>query len=196
MSGAQGTERDTTGGYLAGSVLALFIDHHLKIGGYLAQVAEAEGRERELAFESLRELLAAHEAAEDVVLRPVTEKIAPLGVSSARTAEEERLATLIGELEGFDGRSKEFSEAFSRFEELLGAHLGFEEVEEFPIVLEELSPAEQELMGDWIRRAFEADPTGPRPGTAGSVTAPLTVEPYTTLLERACACMERTRPEL
>jgi hemerythrin superfamily protein len=71
-----------------GDVIRLLLNQHAQIRDLFDEVESSHGEQRHDAFEELRGLLAVHETAEEMVLRPVTEDIAADGVAAARNSEE------------------------------------------------------------------------------------------------------------
>ena len=72
-----------------GSAITVLHAQHDRIRELLAEVRGAEGEHederRRQAFETLRELLAAHETAEEIVLRPVSVQVMNRDATAART---------------------------------------------------------------------------------------------------------------
>lgn len=54
--------------------LRLLLDQHARIRRLLTEVESAQGDARRASFDELRELLARHETAEEMVLRPLTRR--------------------------------------------------------------------------------------------------------------------------
>jgi hypothetical protein len=158
----------------ADNVVGVLYLQHARIRDQFDVVAGSAGPGREAAFDLLRELLAAHEAAENVVLRAFTEKLLPPELVRARGAEEEAAARELAELERLDAQGPEFAARLRLLEEAFALHAVHEETEEFPAVLAELSEREQRDLGRWVLRAGAGGPTGrPAPG------------PYAALYDRA-----------
>jgi len=59
------------------NIVAVLYRQHARIRDQFDAAAHSSGGQRGGAFDELRELLATHEAAEDVVLRAVTDKLLP-----------------------------------------------------------------------------------------------------------------------
>ncbi|HEX4791973.1 MAG TPA: hemerythrin domain-containing protein [Actinospica sp.] len=147
------------------NVVAVLYLQHARIRDQFDVVTGSAGPGREAAFDLLRELLAAHEAAESVALRAFTEKLLPPELTRARSVEEEAAARELAELERLDAQSPEFAARLRLLEEAFALHAVHEETEEFPAVLAELSEREQRDLGRWVLRASAGGPTGrPSPG--------------------------------
>jgi hypothetical protein len=178
-------EREAAAALPAGSVLAVLYDQHARIRELFQLVQSADGPARQTAFDHLRELLAVHEAGEEMIVRPVTRKIAGQQVADARNREESQAAHELAELEKLDVADAEFARRLARFEQAVSEHALHEEAEEFPRILAEVSPQEQQKLGRQLLAAEKAAPTHPHPVAAGSTTAQYAVGPFAALLDKA-----------
>ncbi len=88
-------EREAAAALPTGSVLAVLYDQHARIRELFELVKTADGPARQTAFDRLRELLAVHEAGEEMVVRPVTKKIGNGNVADARNEEESEAAHVL-----------------------------------------------------------------------------------------------------
>jgi hypothetical protein len=140
------------------SVLTVLHAQHDRIRELLAEVRGADGEHRQQAFESLRELLAAHETAEEIVLRPVSVKVMNRDVSAARNHEEREIVRLLADLDAIEATGADFDELFVPFERAVVEHLSMEEAEEFPIIQEQVDPHESAAMARWVERAIALGP--------------------------------------
>ena len=179
-----------------GSIFAILREQHLRLGDLLSEVADTSGVARQQAFDALRELLAGHEAAEEVVLRPVTRRLAYPDIGIARDGEERRIAAMLAALEKLDVDSASFTDTFATMVEAIIVHTRFEEAEEFPAVQARLTVAEQRQLGTWTQRALALAPTHPHPFVAGSPVAQWTVGPFTALMDRARDGFSRAKEAL
>jgi predicted Zn-ribbon and HTH transcriptional regulator len=73
-----------------GDVITILLEQHWRIRELFTHVKRAEGRRKQQAFDELRILLAVHEAAEEMVLRPVSCQDAGAAVADARTRRKGR----------------------------------------------------------------------------------------------------------
>lgn len=179
-------EREAAAALPRGSILAVLYDQHARIRDLFELVrSSAEPRAKQAAFDRLRELLAVHEAGEEMVVRPVTTKIVGPEVADERNEEESEAAHVLANLEKMDVSDPDFDRAFAQFEQSVSDHAQREEVEEFPYLLAEVSSADQLTMGDRLLQAEKAAPTHPHPGAAGSTTAQYLVGPFAALLDVA-----------
>lgn len=178
-----------------GTALAILHAQHGELRDLLRQVDAASGVDRQGRFDALRELLAVHETAEELVLRSPESTSASRAVTAARNGEERQLAELLADLERLDVDSAEFAGGFAKFAEALTAHVWLEEAEEFPALQARWSEERQEWLGSWLRRAFELGSTHAHPLVAGSPVAQRTVGPFAALLDRARDSFAETRDE-
>jgi hemerythrin superfamily protein len=168
-----------------GDVIAILLEQHRRIRELFTHVKRAEGRRRQQAFDELRVLLAAHETAEEMVLRPVSCQDAGAAVASARNQEEREATRMLTALEAVDVSSAEFGRTFTEFEQAVLDHAEREEQEEFPPVRARESQATLAGMGAVLRAAEKTAPTHPHPSTAGSPIAQWTVGPWASVIDRA-----------
>ncbi|MFG1808056.1 hemerythrin domain-containing protein [Streptomyces sp. NPDC049040] len=168
-----------------GDVVAILLRQHARIRELFAEVAAATGQDRQRAFDELRGLLAVHEAAEELILRPVAEKTAGEGEARARNAEEKEANRVLKTLEGMDVSSPGFDEALARFEQAVGDHADHEEREEFPAIVAQCSEEQRHSMGKRLRRAEHLAPTHAHPTAAGSRAALVMTGPFTAMMDRA-----------
>lgn len=193
MAAQTGASGQTGSSGAEGSVLVVLLAQHARIRDLMAAVRAATGRERVAAFDALRRLLAAHETAEEIVLRPVSVQIMDRDDAAARNHEERRLIGLLAELEKLDPLGGEFAELFTRFEKCVVEHLALEEFCEFPMVGTEVGAREQVTMGHWIQRALVLGPTHAHPVPAGHPNAQRATVTFTALADHARDRLERAR---
>ncbi len=168
-----------------GTVVSVLLEQHAKIRDLFAQTAESRGPARAAAFDELRELLAVHEAGEEIVVRPVTKELMDGKVADNRNAEEKAAAGVLAQLEHLDVDSPEFTEKLTVFEQNVSAHALREESEEFPFLLTDVAQDKQLAMGTRLLRVQRAAPTHPHPATAGSPKAQVLVGPFAAMFDRA-----------
>ena len=169
----------------AGSVVSLLLEQHGRIRDLFAQTTAAHGEARLRSFDELRELLAVHEAGEEIVLRPVSKQADEGAVADARNAEEKDAASALAELEKLEVESAEFGAKFARLERAVSDHAQAEERDEFPFILATVEPELQLKMGTRVLRAQRTAPTHAHPTAAGSPAAQKVVGPFAALLDRA-----------
>jgi hemerythrin superfamily protein len=176
-----------------GDVIRFLLNQHAQIRDLFDEVQASHGDERRHAFEELRALLAMHETAEEMVLRPVTEKIAASGVAEARNAEEQEANEVLKKLEDVDLESPDFDRQFAELKEAVDAHAESEEHEEFPAVLEACDLDQRRSMGRRMEAVEKVAPTRPHPSTAGSPAKQWTVGPFASLIDRAKDAISKVR---
>jgi iron-sulfur cluster repair protein YtfE (RIC family) len=168
-----------------GSVIAVLLAQHARIRELFAAVQTAPRHLRQESFDELRELLAVHEAGEEVVLRPVSRRGAGKRIAETRNQEESEAAQVLADLEEMDVASEQFAAKLNDLAKAVSEHAEREETEEFPAV--QSAGTEQELvaMGEKLLKAERSAPTHPHPTVAGSSVAQRLVGPFGAMLDRA-----------
>ena len=167
-----------------GDVIRILLEQHARIRELFSDVKSAEGEHKEQAFDELRALLAVHETAEEMVVRPVSKSVAGASVADSRNEEEEEANKVLKELESLDCSSAEFDKLLADFEKSVDEHAEKEESEEFPAILAECDEAKRASMGKQVKAAESVAPTHPHPSTAGSPGAQWAVGPFASLVDR------------
>jgi hemerythrin superfamily protein len=167
-----------------GDVIRVLLEQHSRIRDLFSEVLSMEGEHKKHAFDDLRALLAVHETAEEMVLRPVTKETAGQAVVDARNQEEAEANKVLAELEKLDVGSPDFDEKLKTFEKAVDDHAEAEEHEEFPTVLDSCDEDRRKTMGTHLRAAEGIAPTHPHPSTAGSTVAQYAVGPIASLIDR------------
>jgi hypothetical protein len=168
-----------------GDVVRILLEQHARIRELFADVQSAQGEHRQHAFDELRALLAVHETAEEMVLRPVSRDVAGQAVAQARNHEEEEATKVLYELEKLDVASAEFASLLTQLEQAVTDHAEHEEREEFPLVVAECDEDKRRSMGTKVRAAEKVAPTHPHPSAAGSTVAQYALGPLASLLDRS-----------
>lgn len=168
-----------------GSVISVLLEQHAKIRDLFAQTASAQGKPRQKAFDELRELLAVHEAGEEIIVRPISKQAEHGAIAGARNREEKQAASALAELEKLDVGSAEFAAKLAALEQEVSHHADKEESDEFPFILSTVDPEKQVSMGTHLLDVQKAAPTHPHPGAAGSPAAQKAAGPFAGLLDRA-----------
>ncbi|MGO4422053.1 hemerythrin domain-containing protein, partial [Streptomyces sp. MCAF7] len=88
MSDAK-TERRLAAQIPEGDVVGILLEQHARIRDLFADVKGAEGDHKQQAFDELRALLAVHETAEEMIVRPVARETAGKQEADARNHEEQ-----------------------------------------------------------------------------------------------------------
>jgi hypothetical protein len=168
-----------------GDMIAILLEQHQRIRELFAHVKGAEGERKQRAFDELRALLAVHETAEEMVMRPISSKDAGTEVTNARNEEEREAARDLTVLEMMDVSSAEFDRKFADFEQAVLDHASREEQDEFPLVRAREDQDTLLALGRTLRAAERIAPTHPHPSTAGSPAAQWAVGPFASLVDRS-----------
>lgn len=166
-------------------IVGILLTQHARIRDLFGEVHSARGDEKKEKFDELRGLLAVHETAEEMILRPVTKKEAGESQAEARNREEKEANKVLTELEKMDLSSPEFEAKLTELERAVAEHADHEEQEEFPAVRRGCSPEQLQTMGKRLLTAEKAAPTHPHPTAAGSPAAQWTAGPFASLVDRA-----------
>lgn len=173
-------------------VVAFLKDQHNLIKDLFEEVLHAsQDKARERAFVDLRQLLAVHETAEEMVVHPRARGEIGDGkqgsadqIVDARLEEEHEAKKKLSALEDMDIGSKEFLEELKVFRDMVVAHAEAEETEEFDKLQRELSDADLGRMAAAVRAAQAIAPTRPHPGVE-SAKLNFAVGPFASMLDRA-----------
>lgn len=134
----------------AGDVVEHLSDEHEELRTLIGRVLPASGRERQAAFDAVRDLLARHEAAEQSVVRPLVRALPGAeGESAQRSREEDRITRALEALEQLDVRSIPFTVQFRELAEAVERHAELEQQVEFTLLRENYD-------ADTLRRARAA----------------------------------------
>jgi hypothetical protein len=164
----------------------LLLHQHDEIRTLMDVVSGAETAEvRGEAFDELRELIAVHETAEEVIVRPVTRTKVPGGddIADARMAEENKGKDALASLEKLNPGDAEFAAMFADFRADVEEHAKHEEELEFPALRENLDESALTKMGKGIKLAEAAAPTHAHP-SAKTTTANIVLGPFAAIADR------------
>jgi hemerythrin superfamily protein len=176
-----------------GDVIRVLLEQHARIRELFTDVKAAMGGHKKQAFDELRALLAVHETAEEMVLRPISKDAAGEAVVMERNKEEEHATTLLKDLERMDTSSGLFARKIATLETMVLQHAENEEREEFPHVLAQCDAQMRQSMGKALKGAEAIAPTHAHPSTAGeSPAAHLVVGPFISLVDRARDALSRS----
>jgi hemerythrin superfamily protein len=141
---------------------------------------------REKAFTDLRQLLAVHETAEEMVVHPRARGELSDGdqIVDARLKEEHEAKEQLQQLEKMDIGSQDFIKELTQFQQAVIDHAEHEENEEFVRLGHELDADDLKRMAGAVRAAEAIAPTRPHPGVE-SATANFAAGPFASLLDRA-----------
>jgi hemerythrin superfamily protein len=141
---------------------------------------------REKAFVELRQLLAVHETAEEMVVHPRVRHEAASGdeIVDARLKEEHKAKEMLSKLESMDIASPQFIKELTKFRDAVIDHAEHEENEEFTKLERNLKADDRERMAKAVLAAEAIAPTRPHPGVE-SAKANFAVGPFASMLDRA-----------
>jgi hemerythrin superfamily protein len=168
-------------------VVKFLKDQHNLIKDMFEEVFSAsDPKAREKAFVDLRQLLAVHETAEEMVVHPRVRHEAASGdeIVDARLKEEHEAKEMLSKLESMDIGSQKFIAELAKFRDAVVDHAEHEENEEFTKLERNLKSGERERMAKAVLAAEAIAPTRPHPGVE-SATANFAIGPFASMLDRA-----------
>jgi hemerythrin superfamily protein len=165
-------------------VVTLLLDQHAAIRQLIAEVEAAAPAQRQEPFTRLRQLLAVHETAEEMVVHPQV-RIAAGGaaVADARVDEEREAKKVLAAVEDLRPDDPAFPLRFAELRDAVLAHAEAEEREEFPLLAAEKDRRTQEVMAKAVLAAEAIAPTHPHP-RVNSATANIMVGPIASVVDR------------
>ena len=168
-------------------VVAFLKAQHNLIEDMFDEVLHASDPEaREKPFIELRQLLAVHETAEEMVVHPRVRREADAGkaIVDARLNEEHEAKELLSNIEKLDITSQQFMDELTKLREAVLEHAQQEERDEFPVLERALDADDLKRMGTAVRAAEAIAPTRPHPGVE-SAKLNFAVGPFASMLDRA-----------
>lgn len=147
---------------------------------------------REKPFIELRQLLAVHETAEEMLVHPRVRRDFATGdeVVDALLQEEHEAKEQLSKIEGLDITSQQFIDELSKLRDAVLNHAENEESNEFPKLQRELSANDLKWMGTAVRAAEAIAPTRPHAGVE-SAKLNFAVGPFASMLDRARDVLQR-----
>nr|WP_096285706.1 hemerythrin domain-containing protein [Mycobacterium ahvazicum] len=141
---------------------------------------------REKPFAALRQLLAVHETAEEMVVHPRVRREADAGdaVVDARLEEEHQAKELLSQIEKLDITSQKFIDELTKLREAVLDHAANEENNEFPFLEKVLDADDLKRMTTAVKAAQAIAPTHPHPGVE-SAKLNFALGPFASMLDRA-----------
>jgi hemerythrin superfamily protein len=170
-----------------GDLIEQLLAQHELVRTAIDKVAATKtAQSRQNAFDELRELLARHETAEEMIVRPLTRRTGKDGeeVAAARFSEENDSKEVLAELEQLDIASEDFARKFEKFAQSVLEHALREEAYEFPLLREHLDAETLESAEKQLLRAEETAPTHPHP-SAKSTAMNYVAGPFAAVVDRA-----------
>lgn len=170
-----------------GDLVAQLLAQHEQVRAAInAVAATTTAKSRQDAFDRLREMLARHETAEEMIVRPLTRGIEQGGetVAAARMDEENDSKVVLAQLEKLDIASVEFARQFEQFALAVLTHAQAEETYEFPLLRAHLDAEKLEKAEQHLLTAESTAPTHPHP-SARTTALNYVAGPVAALADRA-----------
>jgi hemerythrin superfamily protein len=168
-------------------VVRFLKDQHNLIKDMFDDVLSAnDPKAREKSFVDLRQLLAVHETAEEMVVHPRARQEIADGdaIVEARLNEEREAKEQLSKLESMDVASSEFLTELTKFRDAVIDHAEHEENEEFNKLQRELDSDALGRLAKAVLAAEAIAPTRPHAGVE-SAKANFAVGPFASMLDRA-----------
>lgn len=167
-----------------GDVIRILLEQHARIRTLFKDIHDAAVESRAALFAELRATLVVHETAEQLILRPVSEKVTDHAVIQGRLEEEEEATKVLADLEKLDADSSQFHELLTAFERSVDEHAQAEEELEFPAILAACTIEQRKKLGTMVSAAERIAPTHPHPAVAGSTAATVLTLPIASIVDR------------
>jgi len=167
-----------------GDVIAVLLEQHAQIKDLFDEVRRANGPDKKEKFDALRALLAVHETAEELVLRPVSAELAGQDVVDARNREEADANAVLAELEDLDVEHPEFDIRLEAFKKSVEEHAEAEEKDEFSQIVAGCDEERRRDLGRRIKAAEAMAPTHPHPESDPGSTKQKLVGPFASMVDR------------
>ncbi len=168
-------------------VIAFLKAQHNLIEDMFDQVLHAsDPAAREKPFVQLRQLLAVHETAEEMVVHPRARREVEAfdSIVDARLEEEHDAKQLLSRIEKIDITSEEFIDELTTLRDAVLDHAQHEETYEFPKLQQELDDDESKRLTSAVRAAEAIAPTRPHAGVESPILN-FAVGPFASMLDRA-----------
>jgi hemerythrin superfamily protein len=172
---------------LPDEVVAFLKAQHNLIEDMFDEVLHAsDPRAREKPFIELRQLLAVHETAEEMVVHPRVRRETDTGdaIVDARLTEEHEAKELLSQIEQLDITSQRFIDELTKLRAAVLDHAEHEENEEFPVLQRAVDADGLKRMATAVRAAETIAPTRPHAGVE-SAKLNFAVGPFASMLDRA-----------
>ncbi|HME74375.1 MAG TPA: hemerythrin domain-containing protein [Mycobacterium sp.] len=168
-------------------VIAFLKAQHNLIEDMFDQVLLAsDPQAREKPFVQLRQLLAVHETAEEMVVHPRVRRELDAfdSVVDARLEEEHDAKELLSRIEKIDITSQQFIDELTKLRDAVLDHAQHEESYEFPKLQQGLDADELKRLTTAVRAAEAIAPTRPHAGVESAMLN-FAVGPFASMLDRA-----------
>ena len=149
---------------------------------------------REKPFVHLRQLLAVHETAEEMVVHPrVRREVDAIdSIVDARLEEEHEAKELLSGIEKLDITSQQFIDELTKLRDAVLDHAQHEETYEFPKLQRELDADELKRLTAAVRAAEAIAPTRPHAGVESPMLN-FAVGPFASMVDRVRDLIEHGR---
>ena len=167
-------------------VIAFLKAQHNLIEDLFDEVLHAtDPQAREKPFVDLRQLLAVHETAEEMVVHPrVRREVDAIdSIVDARLEEEHEAKELLSRIEKIDITSQQFIDELTKLRDAVLDHAQHEEKYEFPKLQEELDADELKRLTTAVRAAEAIAPTRPHAGVESAILN-FAVGPFASMVDR------------
>lgn len=177
-----------------GDVVAQLLRQHEQVRKAINDVAKTKtAKSRQNKFDVLRELLARHETAEEMILRPLTRNIdGGKEIAEARMDEENDSKVVLAKLEKLDIASVEFARTFETFAGAVLTHAQAEENQEFPLLRRYLDEEQLARAEKLLLTAEKTAPTHPHP-SARTTAANYVAGPFAAMVDRTRDAISKAR---
>ena len=168
-------------------VIAFLKAQHNLIEDMFDQVLYAsDPQAREKPFVQLRQLLAVHETAEEMVVHPRVrrEVDAADSIVDARLEEEHAAKEMLSKIEKIDITSQQFIDELTKLRDAVLDHASHEEKYEFPKLERQLDADELKRLTSAVRAAEAIAPTRPHAGVESPMLN-FAVGPFASMIDRA-----------
>jgi hemerythrin superfamily protein len=176
-------------------VIAFLKAQHNLIEDMFDQVLLAtDPQAREEPFVHLRQLLAVHETAEEMVVHPrVRREVDAIdSIVDARLEEEHEAKELLSRIEKIDITSQQFIDELTKLRDAVLDHALHEESYEFPKLQQELDTEELKRLTTAVRAAEAIAPTRPHAGVESPMLN-FAVGPFASMVDRVRDLIEHGR---
>jgi len=167
-----------------GDIIRLLLEQHAEIKDLFATIPTTSGTDKAQLFAQLRTLLAVHETAEEMILRPVVKGVVGESEAEARNHEELEANKVLLELEKLNVDSPDFDQRLKAFQEAVDHHAEMEETEEFPGIVKDVDEDQRQMMGKRFMMTEKIAPTHPHPNAAESMSKEILATPFLSVVDR------------
>lgn len=166
-------------------VVDLLLAQHDRIRTLFDEVAEAKDTDtKKSKFAELRQLLAVHETAEELVTHPRARMADGNDIVDALLEEEHQGKQMLADLEDMDVDSPGFDDVLMGLRINVFKHAEHEERDEFPLLRRQNDEKMLALMANAVRAAEAIAPTHPHPRAGEAATTNAALGPMASVVDR------------